>query len=442
VTEPTVASTRAHARRALFEGDYATALSHYLAALLTAPGHLDLRLRVGDALLAASEVQRAATVYTTVARHAAHSGYPLRALVAIKVLVALEPALSPMLGSLGELYALDSGRIGKAVRPALLDDDTRLTPEAEQVLALQGPELFERAEQIGKDVSSLSIAPGNLPPIPLLSELERDDFARLVAMVTLVRKRPGEVVIQQGDPGRSFFLVARGDLEVSRVDPKGEMQVLAELHEGAVVGEMALLSNAPRSASVIAASDADLLELDVEALSAVSSGAAAIARALDKFTRERLVNNLMQTAPLFRPLDRNQRIDLVRRFVAHDVAAGTDLIREGEPGQGLYVVLSGAVDVWKRDGADKVLLATLGPGDVFGEISLLGGVAASATVTAAQRSTVLFLSREYVERLVETLPALREYLEGLVDEREMDTRLWLESGGAASLLDDIEIELD
>ena len=91
-------------------------------------------------------------------------------------------------------------------------------------------------------------------------------------------------------------------------------------------------------------------------------------------------------------------------------------------------MLSGAVDVWKRDGDEKVLLATLHAGEVFGEMSLLNAAPATATVTTAQRSTVLLLAREYVERLIEKLPALRAYLEGLGDERAMDTRMWLDGG--------------
>ena len=181
------------------------------------------------------------------------------------------------------------------------------------------------------------------------------------------------------------------------------------------------------------------------ALGQLSDGAAAIARALAKFTRERLVSNLINTSRLFRPLSREQRIDLVRRFVAHEVAAQTDLIREGEPGRGLYVILQGSVDVWKRAGDEKVLLATLGSSDVFGEIALLNGAPATATVSAAQRSTVLFLAREYVERLMESVPELASYLGSLGDERALDTRMWLDNTGTSGGADDdfsIDIEID
>jgi CRP-like cAMP-binding protein len=350
----------------------------------------------------------------------------LLALVAIKILSTLEPALAPLVRGVADLYAVDAGRIGLGVRIKPPSDEAPLVRAVESMQQLSGEALARAAEAVGADLSRSQSYPDVLSPIPLLSELSREDFASVLQTVTLVRRREGDLVLRQGEPGASFFMVARGDLAVLRENAGGQLQPLATLHEGALFGEMALLSRSPRSAHVRATSAADLLEFHVEALGQASRGAATIARALDKFTRERLVSNLIGTSPLFRPLDRTQRLDLVRRFVGHEVAAQTDLIREGEPGRGLYVVLHGSVDVSKRDGDQKVLLATLGAGDVFGEMSLLNGAPATATVTAAQRSTVLFLAREYVERLMSSIPHMRQYLESLGDERAMDTRLWLD----------------
>ena len=428
----TVLAARAEGERALVEGRFEEALSLFTLALETQPEQLELRLRVADALLALGQVQRAALVYTTLARHAAHAGYPLLALVAIQILSTLEPALAPLVRGVADLYGSDSGRIGLGARAVPPSEEVPLVRPFAAMQQLTGEALARAAESVGSDLSRAAAAyPDVLPPIPLLSELPRNDFASVLAQVSLVRRRAGDLVLRQGEPGRSFFMVARGDLAVVRDDPGGGTSELATLHEGAVFGEMALLSRSPRSAHVRAISSADLLEFDVETLGQASRGLASLARALDKFTRERLVHNLLNTAPLFRPLDRTQRLDLVRRFVGHEVAMHTDLIREGEPGRGLYVVLHGSVDVSKRDGEDKVLLATLGAGDVFGEMSLLQGAPATATVTAAQRSTVLFLAREYVERLMATIPQMREYLETLGDERAMDTRLWLDVTAAS-----------
>jgi cAMP-dependent protein kinase regulator len=429
--QSTVLTARLAGEHALTESQFERALALFTLGLETQPEHLVLRLRVADALLALGHVQRAALVYTTLARHAAHAGYPLLALVAIKILSTLEPALAPLVRGVADLYALDSGRVGLGVRLLQPGEDVPLLRSYDSMAQLSGEALARAAEAVGADLTRAGQNyPDMLSPIPLLSELGREDFAAVLQTVTLVRRRAGETVLRQGEPGESFFMVARGDLEVVREGAGGLMTSLATLHEGALFGEMALWARTPRSAFVRTTSACDLLEFHVDALGAASRGAGTISRALDKFTRERLVNNLMSTAPLFRPLDRTQQLDLVRRFVGHEIAAQTDLIREGEPGRGLYVVLHGGVDVWKRDGDHKLLLATLGAGDVFGEMSLLQGAPATATVTASQRSTVLFLAREYVERLMASVPQMREYLETLGDERALDTRLWLDTAAS------------
>lgn len=425
----TLADLRAAADAALFEGRYLEALHAYAALLALEPVSLDARLRVADSLLALGEVQRAAVVYTALARHATHAGHPLRALVSLKILTTLEPLLESLLSGLAELYSRDSARLGRGVRIAP-GDLSRPLPDG---FALGSPPPIEQlarwAEALGADLEKAGrVYPKQLPPIPLFSELPASDFARVLAELKLRRARPGEVILAEGQPGESFYVLARGTVAVTKNLARGQTR-LATLHEGAIFGEMALVSASPRTATVTAETDCDLLEFDRAALVAASRSVATIAVALDKFTRERLLNNLLATAPLFAPLDRKQRFDLMRRFKAHDVAPGVTIIEEGTPGQGLFVVLSGQVDVSKRDGATKVLLATLGPGEVFGEISLVNREPASATVTAATQTTVLFLPREVFERLIEAVPEIGEYVRSLGEERLLDTRLLLDATG-------------
>jgi CRP-like cAMP-binding protein len=425
----TIGDLRARADQLLFQGDTAGAVQAYAAIVRLQPQNLDARLRVGDALLAAGEVQRAAVVYTSLARHASHAGYPLRALVALKILAALDPQLGTLLEGLAQLYSVGSPRLeGRAVRISPGEASARLPDAFELGTVTASPGLFEAAETVAADTSDIAAYPDSLPPIPLCSELPPDAFARVLEAVKLVRVRPEAVVIAEGTQGHSFFVLARGEVVVTRRSTDGETMRLASLHDGAIFGEMALVSALPRSATVVAVTDCDLLEFDRDALVAASRDIETLSRALDKFTRERLLNNLLAAAPLFKPLDRRQRLDLVRRFSAHDFVAGTPLIQEGEAGRGLYVVLNGQVDVSKVDGNEKVLLATLGPGEVFGEISLLHDQPTSASVTGASNGTVLFLAREYFQRLITAVDEIRAYVENLGDERLMDTQILLGAG--------------
>jgi len=239
--------------------------------------------------------------------------------------------------------------------------------------------------------------------------------------------------VREGEPGASFFFVAGGSLRVYATDGLGRQTELAQLGEGAVFGEMALLGAQPRSASVATVTEVDLFEVGRQSLASVADELGAVAEALHGFTRERLLGNLMATSPLFRPFTRMQQRDLLRRFTSHDVAPGTVVIHEGEEGRGLFVVLSGELDVSRRaqDGA-VVPLGTLRTGDVFGEMALVRNARTTATVVAQRQATVLFLAREYVARIVAGVPEIKSYLEALAEDREIDNQLALGEDEAAA----------
>ena len=118
----TVAELRAHADQKLFAAEHHDALHAYALLVQLQPNDLDARLRVADTLLAMGEVQAAAYVYTLFARHACNGGYPLRALVAVKILEALEPELGQLTDQIAQTYGKDSKRLGRGVRLSLAQE--------------------------------------------------------------------------------------------------------------------------------------------------------------------------------------------------------------------------------------------------------------------------------------------------------------------------------
>jgi CRP-like cAMP-binding protein len=251
-------------------------------------------------------------------------------------------------------------------------------------------------------------------------------FRRVLGTLVLRRLPIGALVVREGEAGNSFFFVATGDLHVFATDGLGRRTELAQLGENAVFGEMALLSAQPRTASVACLTEVDLLEVGRQSLATLADELGPVAEALHGFTRERLLGNLMATSALFKPFNRLQQRDLLRRFTSHDVAPGTVVINEGEDGRGLFVVLSGELDVSRRsaDGA-SVPLGGLKTGDVFGEMSILRNARTAATVVAQRPATVLFLAREYVDRMVAGVPEIKSYLEALAEDRDIDNQLLL-----------------
>ncbi|WP_163996622.1 cyclic nucleotide-binding domain-containing protein [Pyxidicoccus caerfyrddinensis] len=280
------------------------------------------------------------------------------------------------------------------------------SPEEEEVYSL--------TDEVGADGRSLS----DLPTVPLFSDLPRDAFIELFERCPLRRFGPGERIIEQGTHGDAFYVICEGTVRVFRMED-GQRQDLATLEGGACFGEMALLSGAARTASVEGASeDTQLLEISAPVLAELSRSYPLVAQALKKFCRQRLLTNVMNTSALFRPFNRKDRRTLVERFRARDVERDEVIIRDGDQTDGLYVVLSGEVEVSK----DGHLLTRLKEGELFGEISLLQKTPATATVTAARHTTLLRLPRADFDALISSHPQILVLVSELSDERLMRTR--------------------
>jgi CRP/FNR family cyclic AMP-dependent transcriptional regulator len=100
--------------------------------------------------------------------------------------------------------------------------------------------------------------------VPLFSGFSPEDRLGLVRAAAVRTYRRGEVIVRQGQPGESFFVIVRGRVAVTILSPEGREVVLNTLGEGDHFGEMALLDDSPRSASVVAQERSDLAILSRE----------------------------------------------------------------------------------------------------------------------------------------------------------------------------------
>jgi CRP-like cAMP-binding protein len=302
-------------------------------------------------------------------------------------------------------------------------------PPAPAPLSLdRGPLIhaLEQAAELAPAEPSLArnpfVAPAvrSMPRAPLFSDLSHEAFIELVERCPLRRFDAGERIIQQGEPGDSFYVICEGRASVLREDD-GLAHPVAALEAGEFFGEVALLAGGPRTASVYALSeDTQVLEISGQLLMELARRHPGVASALKTFCRQRLLSNLLSTSALFRPLEKSERRELATRFRARDALAGEVVITQGARGDGLYVVLAGEVEVL-RDGG---VAGTLGAGDVFGEMSLLDGVPAVATVRTLRRTSLLRLPPSDLEAVLERYPAVRQHLAALRDARaEINARL-------------------
>lgn len=433
-----LATARAEARAFLQARDYAQALRAYDRIVAAMPFDYEARFKIGDLLAKVGLTDEAAGVYRTVAAHDIKTGHPLPAVVACRALADLGQPADDLLRMLVDTYAAGSPLLARfAVRPAPVDPETVL-----DLPPIDPREPFDaaaaRACARARDLSAFVSYQQQFHPLPFLSELGADALLAVLGLLTVHRLEDGATVVRQGDQGHSLFLVASGELRVHRTAPDGRERELARLYENTLFGEMALLANQPRLASVTVVGDADLVEVRGEALAQVTRAIPAVRDALDRFARERLIKNLLATSPLFTPFSKAQQADLLRRFEGLEVEPGTEVIVQGEPGRGLYVVLSGELEATGHGAGTPVVLGRLAMGDIFGEMSLLSQKPASASVRAATRCTLLFLARTYVERLAGAVPEVATYFARVAEQRGRDNAGKL----SAAALPDEAVEVD
>jgi CRP-like cAMP-binding protein len=267
------------------------------------------------------------------------------------------------------------------------------------------------------DVDVVQAVAATITASPLLSELDSDLVRQLVEVGRLVHVAPDELVFAEGDPGTSLYLVLKGSVSVEKEDG-GIVHRLAVLKPGAFFGEMALLTSGSRSASVRARELVDLLEVAREDVRRLVDKDGRVLKLLMRFFRARLVGTLMATSPMFEQFTRDERRDLIARFRLREMRAGHLVIKQGERAEGLYVVLMGHMQVFTGGAiSDPKVLGTLGPGDVFGEMSLLDGTAAMANVRTQGRSWVLLLPRDDFAELISMHPTMLEELSRVAERR-------------------------
>lgn len=113
-------------------------------------------------------------------------------------------------------------------------------------------------------------------------------------------------------------------------------------------------------------------------------------------------------------------------------AAGATVIRQGDPGTSMFIIEAGRVAVTAALGAGgPTTLAELGPGEFFGEMSLLTGAARSATVTAIDETRLIVIDKECLRPMVEGRPELAERLGTALADREAGRLEAVLQGGPA-----------
>ena len=412
-------------------GDYEDALTIYVHLLNKNPSNLYLWYAVATAAgrLGGSQIARGALLQVSGAL--AEAGHLLLALTAARTLAEFdEGAFTVLVDDIATMYGAGSPLLGRrrhTIPPPMpeqldmedMDDLEGLPRPALQPLLQMAGDACARASEEWQ--GRTRVDEPSVPFHPLFSDLKPHDLAALVPLMELRMLPAGDVAIKQGDEGTSFFMLVRGAVKVSRNSNDGTHHHLATLGSGAFFGEMALLTDSPRAASVTCLHPTIVFELGQRGLEGLASRNPNVGEVLGTYTRDRLLRNLLATSPFFRPLDADRRERLSRLFHSQVFREGEVVLGQGEQSDNLYVVLSGTVNVSQHEAAGEALqVAELTCGDLFGEISMIQRCPTTATVTAATKSVVLFLTRGDFDANIAKFPEVLSHVYEMAVKRERE----------------------
>lgn len=287
------------------------------------------------------------------------------------------------------------------------DDDAPDMPEPPKMN--RGPRQSVSAEAYGQwNVKTEFVAPKYektaeqmariekcLEPSFLFHALDKEEMNTVILAFKEKNVEAGTRIIEAGDDGECMFLIETGSVDCyKKID--GEDKVVKTCGSGDVFGELALLYNCPRAASVQSKEKTNLWELDRETFNRIVKDAAASKRT--KYT------DFLKKVPLFSNVDQYEMMTIADALKVEEFNGdGTQIIKQGDAGDKFFVTLEGECVAKKAfiAGGEQKAVMTHKVGDYFGELSLIKNEPRAASVyTSAPHVKLLSMERKTFKRLL------------------------------------------
>ena len=232
----------------------------------------------------------------------------------------------------------------------------------------------------------------------MFTALDEKEFKIVVDAIEEVSGKPGEPIIKEGDEGDCMYVLEKGSLDCTKVfagntDPTW----LKEYVPGEGFGELALLYNAPRAATITSKTDYTCWKLDRDTFNNIVKDAASKKR--EKY------DQFLQTVEILKNMDPYERSKIGDAIVEHKFKKGDYIIREGEEGKTFYLIAEGTAIATKQlNEAEPTKVKDYIKGNYFGERSLLTSENRAANiVVTSDDCVVLSLERDTFNRLLGSL---------------------------------------
>ncbi|MFO0601158.1 MAG: cyclic nucleotide-binding domain-containing protein [Myxococcaceae bacterium] len=381
------------------KGKHDAALDAWKAVVASAPEDVASQQKVAETLIKLNRKGDAVKVYEDVAQGYAQKGLFFKASAVCRLVLGLDPQHQRTLELISSLYAKNKAPVPSS-KPA---------PKEKEVEIEIDVELAPAAPAAGSP----------LPQIPLFSTLNQDELKEVLATAMEVRAcAPNDVILAEGAPGDSMFALVEGIAGIYRNWGTPSQQRVSEVKPGEIFGEVALVSGAPRVATVVAEGEAVALEFPREAMKKVVSRFPHAGQMLDTFCNERLLANALRASPILKSLPESDQRALAAAFRPRVWKGGELIITEGQVPVAVHVLMRGTCVVTHRSGQRY---GDLAEGDFMGEVSILTQGPATATVRAQGPVLTLELTADEFKACVMKDPQAMEAVKQIAKERLLKT---------------------
>jgi cAMP-dependent protein kinase regulator len=211
----------------------------------------------------------------------------------------------------------------------------------------------------------------------LFKHLEQKEMSIIVNAMEIRNYEAGTTVIKQGEDGFELYIVGNGQLRCTKRFPeKNEDTFLKNYEAGEYFGELALLYNVPRAASITATTSATLYSLDRECFNHIVKDSA--------MRNRNIYEQFLSEVDILNSLDNYERSKLCDCLKIQIFEEGQRVIREGEKGNSFYLIIDGeatALKVNPATGKEESVMEYR-PRMYFGELALLRDEPRAASIIA------------------------------------------------------------
>jgi len=283
------------------------------------------------------------------------------------------------------------------------------------------PQLLEPIQDLVKQRTSRSMK--NLSFFENLTEENDDALDLLGDLFHFTQYSEGDVIFSEGDASDDgLYVIVHGSTEVRSIKSNGESILLTVLDEGQPFGELSLLNDTKRTATIIAGDDCVLLNLPKSSWRSFLSTVPESSSWFSSIAQSRTANQL-KTMPLFDAIqiqfDKKLK-EIAQYFTYQTTDDKESIIVEGEVPDDFYILVSGKVEVSQKDVHIRYLVA----GDSFGEYALFKqNGRRTSTVKTVMKCTLLKLPKEDWKTVLSIVPEFVGHFQKIVAKyEEMDRR--------------------